>query len=140
MGVLRKVIYGLVAISLLPVITTYFAYGSLLEMVYMGICIGALITLILVIIKPSNRLATWAFFFCLLAFIIQFLNVKFYWLDDEGGDPRVKVVFTILWVVMGIAVGLLLKQSKILDSKASESSGAFLYQVDFRSFNEMIER
>ena len=118
MGVLRNVIYGLVAISLLPVITTYFAYGSPLEMVYMGISIGALITLILVIIKPSSRLATWSFFFCLLAFIIQFLNVKFYWFDDEGGDPRVKVVFTILWVVMGIAVGLLLKQSKILSKNS----------------------
>jgi len=114
MSVLWKFIYGLVAVSLLPVIITYFAYGSLLEMVYMGISTGAFITLILIILKPSRKLAKWTFFFCLLALVVQFLNVKFYWLEDEGGDPVVKLMFTILWVVLGIAVVLLFRQSKVL--------------------------
>ena len=119
MGVFRKIIYGLVAISLLPAITTYFAYGSSLEMVYMGLSIGALIALVVMIFKPNRSVALWAFIFNILALIIQFMNVKFYWFEDKGGDPIVRVVFTILWLVLGVAVVLLFRESKILRKESN---------------------
>lgn len=114
MKVFSKIIYGLVAISLLPVIATYFAYGSPMEMVYMGISIGALVTLIVMILRPTKTLALWTLIFNALALVVQFMNVKFYWLEDKGGDPVVKVVFTVLWLVLGVAVVLLFRESKIL--------------------------
>lgn len=111
MKVFSKIIYGLVAISLLPVIATYFAYGSPMEMVYMGISIGALVTLIIMILRPTKTLALWTFIFNALALVVQFMNVKFYWLEDKGGDTVVKVVFTVLWLVLGVAVVLLFRES-----------------------------
>ncbi|MEM9681322.1 MAG: hypothetical protein AAF901_13450, partial [Bacteroidota bacterium] len=99
MRIFKKIIYLIVALSLLPVITTYFAYGSSIELLYMAITISALASLIYVIAKPSTSVSKWAFILNFAVLVIHLLNLKFYWFEDVGGDPRVKMAFTIQWML-----------------------------------------
>jgi hypothetical protein len=117
MKVIRKIIYLIVALSLLPVTITYFAYGNKLDMLYMGITLGALFTLIYMVSKPSKSLAKWTFVLSFSVFLIQIVNLKFYWFEDKGGDPMVRIVFTIQWLVMAFALVFLFKESQFLKRK-----------------------
>ena len=112
----KKIIYLILAVSLLPVVVTYFAYGSPIELLYMIITIGALASLIYMVVKSSIPVAKWALVLNFAVLIIHLLNLKFYWFEDKGGDPRVRIIFTIQWILIALAVFNLFRDSRLLKS------------------------
>ncbi|MEM9446876.1 MAG: hypothetical protein AAGA18_16165 [Verrucomicrobiota bacterium] len=116
MQIFKKIVYLIVALSLLPVIATYFAYGSPIELLYMVVTIGALASLIYMITKPSTSVAKWALVLNFAVLVIHLLNLKFYWFADEGGDPRVRITFTIQWILIALTVFNLFRDSRLLKS------------------------
>ena len=116
MQLFKKIVYLIVALSLLPVITTYFAYGSPIELLYMVVMIGALVSLIYMVAKPSVSAAKWALVLNFAVLVIHLLDLKFYWFEDEGDDPKVRIIFTIQWILIALAVFNLFRDSRLLKS------------------------
>lgn len=113
MKVLKKIAYILLALSLLPVFVTYFAYGNTLEMVFFTVTLLFFVGLLYLVFTTSKRVAAVVLFFGVCLFIIQLIQLNLLWFDNEGGDPRVPIVFTLQSILTVIVLILLIKDSKV---------------------------
>lgn len=117
MKAFNKIIYALLALSLLPVLTAYFAYGSKLEILFFVVTLMFFIGLIYLMFAVSKVIARIVLFFGVGLFIIQLAHLYQLWFDNEGGDPRVSAVFTLQGIFIVIVLIQLMKDSKILSNK-----------------------
>lgn len=113
MKALKKIAYILLSLSLLPVLATYFAYGNTLEMVFFTVTLLFFIGLLYLVFATSKRVAFVVLFFGIGLFIIQLIQLNQLWFDNEGGDPRVPIIFTLQSIFTVIVLILLMKDSKV---------------------------
>jgi len=109
MKILKKIMYLLLTLSLLPVLATYFAYGNPVEMVFFAITLLFAIGLIYLILTMSKRVAIVVVFLGVGLLVIQITQLKQLWFDNEGGDPRVPLAFTLQSIFTAIVLILLMK-------------------------------
>ena len=114
MKAFNKIVYAILALSLLPVITAYFAYGSKLEMLFFIVTLLFFIGLIYLMFAVSKVIARIVLFFGVGLFIIQLAQLYQVWFDNEGGDSRVVAIFTVQGIFIVIVLFQLMKDSKIL--------------------------
>ena len=114
MKVIKKIAYILLALSLLPVLTTYFAYGNEMEMVFFVVTLLFFLGLFYLVFATSKRIAAVVLLFGVGLYIIQLTQLNQLWFDNEGGDPRVPIVFTLQSIFTLIVLYLLKKDSKCI--------------------------
>jgi hypothetical protein len=101
---MKKIFYITTILSLIPIILTYFGWGSPTEIIYMIIMFLFFIGLILITIDSSPFFAWGTLVVGILTSLILLSNLKELWFDNEGGDKNVVLVFTIQWIVMFISL------------------------------------
>lgn len=117
MKILRKIAYLLLALSLLPILATYFGYGNTLDLIYFGITLMVFIGLLYLLFTTSSKVATWVFWIGIILFFVQLVHLKDFWLNNEGGDPRVTWVFTFQAAFINFVLWLLFKESTMARNK-----------------------
>jgi hypothetical protein len=116
MKTLNKILYFILAISLLPAFVTYFAYGSILEMFFCFVTLIVIIGLFYLIFPSTKKLRTGIFLFTCFLFLIQLYQLKDFWFNNQGGDFRVTLMFTLQSVFMLIILVLMWNENKKLKS------------------------
>ncbi|CAG5074659.1 hypothetical protein DYBT9623_05346 [Dyadobacter sp. CECT 9623] len=117
MKALKKIVYILLALSLLPVLTTYFAYGKKLEMVFFAVTVLFVIGLLYLIFATSKRVAVLVLILGAGIFVIQLTQLNELWFNNEGGDLRVPIAISLQSIFTVIVLGLLMRDNKVLSSK-----------------------
>lgn len=117
---MKKIFYITTILSLIPIILTYFGWGSPTEIIYMIIMILFFIGLILITIDSSPLFVWGTLLVGVFSSLILLFNLKELWFDNEGGDKNVVLVFTIQWIVMNIALVFIYKNAKSNHSKNSK--------------------
>ena len=112
MKVPKKAAYTLLALSLLPVLTTYFAYGNRLEMVLFVVTLLLFVGLLYLVLATSRWIAVVVLLLGLGWFIAQLTQLFQLWFDNEGGDPKVPIFFTLQGIVTLIVLILLTSSPK----------------------------
>jgi hypothetical protein len=120
MKVPKKAAYTLLALSLLPVLTTYFAYGNRLAMVLFVVTLLLFVGLLYLVLATSRWIAVVVLLLGLGWFIAQLTQLFQLWFDNEGGDPKVPIFFTLQGIVTLIVLILLTKDSQLFSSKESD--------------------
>lgn len=119
MKFLRKIIYTLLALSLLPVLATYFSYGNKLEMIFFAVTLLFFLGLLYLIFVTSKQVAVVVIFLGISLLIIQLTQLNQLWFANEGRDPRVPIALTLQSILTVIVLILVMKDSKILNGKRS---------------------
>ena len=109
------------ALSLLPIMTTYFAYGNATEIALLLVAIVFELCLIYAM-RSRVRIPSYIFFVGLLFVITHTWAIKGIWLDSdiEGEDPVVAIVFTTHLLFSILVVYFLLKMSILYRSRSLE--------------------
>ncbi len=95
MKALKRIIYLTLALSLLPAMVTYFAYGSKLELTFLTLTLLFFSSLVYLTLAHSKQVVIIAFFLGVVFFCLQLVQLNQLWSNNEGGDPRVVLVFTL---------------------------------------------
>lgn len=119
MKFLKKIVYALLALSLLPVLATYFAYGNKLEMIFFAVTLLFFLGLLYLVFVTSKPVAVVVIFLGVSLFIIQLTQLNQLWFDNKGRDPRVAIAFTLQSILTMFVLILVIKDSNILNGKKS---------------------
>lgn len=117
MGTIKKLLYLVLALSLLPIIVTYFAYGgNPMEIVHFFSTLLFFIGLILLTFSKSKAVTVGTLICGIVTFLIQLIHLKHLWFNNEGGDIRVPIAFSFQIVFMLIVLVLMWNENKKLSS------------------------
>ena len=111
MKIIRKISYLLLALSLLPILSTYFAYGNVLDLMYFVVTFVFFIGLLYLLFITSPKFSAWMFRIGIILFLIQFFHLKNLWFNNKGGDVNVILIFTSQTVFIAFILWLLFKES-----------------------------
>jgi hypothetical protein len=115
MKAIKKIVYIILSLSLIPVLNTYFAYGSKLEMGFFIITLIFFLGIIYLLFSISKTISATVFFIGAGLLIIQFRQLYTLWFDNEGGVLIVPLIFTAQSLLTIIVEYFLLKDSQILE-------------------------
>lgn len=113
MRAVKAFAYVLLAVSLLPVITTYFAYGSPLELGFLLVTLLFGIGLLYLVFAQSPRMARVVSLLGVCVFTLQLLQLGTLWFNNDGGDTRVAVVFSFQAILTLIVLLFLVTDTRV---------------------------
>lgn len=112
--ILRRIVYSIAALSLVPIATTNIGYAQTKHMYHLLFFIGAIFGLINMTFKPTKIRIRYTFVFSLVSNIIIDTHVIFLWFEDVGGDPNMLVLFTIQSILLFLTLVFLIVEMKEL--------------------------
>lgn len=112
MKILKKILYAVLALSLIPVLTTYFAYGSGVYAVYFAVTFMFFVGVSYLVFATSKGVAAASFSLGVGLVIIQLDHLKDFWFVNARSDLKFPILFTLQSLCTVIVLILLLKDSK----------------------------
>ena len=115
MRVLSKILYVITALSLVPIMGGYFAYGNTRDLVFLGITALWFVSLFLMLGSKIDKkvvISSVVLGVLVLGDAIRGLQAFF----GEGRDSMVAIMFTIQWILIALAVFNLFRDSRLLKS------------------------
>lgn len=113
MRTLRKITYLILGLSLLPILVTFFAYGGKpLEIVHFFSALIFLIGLAVLFFSKSKSVIMGVLIFGIITFLFQLTTLNDLWFNNEGGDIRVPIAFSVQAFVMLVALFFIWSEKK----------------------------
>lgn len=113
MKILKKLLYAALALSLIPVLTIYFAYGSKMDMMYFAVTFMFFVGVSYLVFATSKGGAAVSFSLGVGLVIIQLDHLKYLWFVNTGSDLKFPILFTLQSLCTVIVLILLLKDSRV---------------------------
>lgn len=121
MKYLKKIVYIILSLSFLPLLLTYFAYGNTLDMVFFGITLIFFIGLLYHAFSESRMVATAVSLLGTGLLLIQFFQLNQLWFNNEGGDLKVVIVFTMQSLLTITVLVMLIRDIIALGRKSNHN-------------------